>query len=77
MTKLTMSGALTKMRSSSKVAVLMPSPVPQTSDARDRESGAAMNTRRVTAAAREAELMVSMATTSRMSIPTGSAIRRM
>ena len=71
-----MSGALTRMASKRKVAWLMPSPLPQTLGPSAKESGAAMRTSNVTAVARVAELMVSMAMTSRMSMPTGSSMSR-
>ena len=76
MTAFTISGALTKMASNSSVATVMFLPVPQRSWPKDSESGAAMRMSKVTAVARVAELMVSIATTSRMSTPTGRAINR-
>ena len=75
MTVFTMMGALTRMASRGHWPFEFRD-VPHTLSPREKESGAAINTSKVTAVARVAELMLLMASTSRINMPTGTTIRR-
>ena len=69
-----MSGALTRIKSNRTFDVWIFALVPHTSGPKANESGAAIRTNSVTAVARVAELMLFMAVTSRINMPTGMTI---